>query len=125
MSYVDFEYYVNTYGGTVITAEKASVAFQSASDTIDALTYCRIVERGLDGLTPFQKGIVQRVACALAEWQEEHADMLDSPYSSYSINGVAASWGGSPSGVRNVGGTLIPSRLYAELVKTGLCYRGW
>lgn len=125
MVYVDLEYYLGTYGGTVITAENALRAFRNASDTIDVLTHCRIVERGLDGLTPFQKGIVQRVACALAEWQEENADMIDSPYSSYSVNGVAASWGGSQSGVRNVGGTLIPSRLYAELVKTGLCYRGW
>ena len=123
MSYVDLAYYLNTYGGRTITAENASRAFQNASDTIDTLTLCRIVACGIDGLTPFQKGIVQRVACALAEWQEEHADMLDSPYSSYSINGVAATWGASPN-VRNIGGTLIPSRLYAELVKTGLCYRG-
>ena len=123
MSYVDFEYYESTYGGNVITAENALRAFQNASDAVDALTYCRIVERGLDGLTPFQKGIVQRVVCALAEWQEEHGDMIDSPYSSYSINGVAATWGASRN-VRNIGGTLIPSRLYAELVKTGLCYRG-
>lgn len=123
MSYVDFEYYESTYGGNVITAENALRAFQNASDAVDALTYCRIVERGLDGLTPFQKGIVQRVVCGLADWQQENADMLDSPYSSYSINGVAATWGASQN-VRNIGGTLIPSRLYAELVKTGLCYRG-
>ena len=123
MSYVDMAYYWNEYGGISITSENAQRAFQRASDAVDALTFCRIVQRGLDALTPFQKGIVQRVVCALAEWQEEHADMIDSPYSSYSINGVAATWGGSPN-VRNIGGTLIPSRLYAELVKTGLCYRG-
>lgn len=125
MSYVDLDYYLNTYGGTVITAENALRAFRTASETVDVLTFCRIVERGIDGLTPFQKGIVQRVTCALAEWQEENADLLDNPYSSYSVNGVAASWGVSQTGVRNIGGTLIPSRLYAELVKTGLCFRGW
>lgn len=123
MSYVDFNYYTDTYGGTVITAENASRAFQSASDTIDALTFCRIVERGFEALTAFQQGIIQRVACALAEWQIENADFLDSPYSSYSINGVAASWGNSQN-VRNIGGTMIPARLYTELIKTGLCYRG-
>ena len=123
MSYVDYSYYIDTYGGTVITAENASRAFQLASDTIDALTFCRITEGGFEALTAFQKGIIQRVVCALAEWQEENADILDNPYSSYSINGVAASWGASKN-VRNIGGTMIPSRLYAELVKTGLCYRG-
>ena len=123
MSYVDYSFYKDTYGGTVITEETAPKAFQRASDTVDSLTFCRITERRFDALTSFQRGIVQRVVCALAEWQEESADMLDSPYSSYSINGVAATWGAS-QGVRNVGGTMIPARLYAELIKTGLCYRG-
>lgn len=123
MSYVDYQYYTNTYGGSVIAAIDASLAFERASATVDALTHCRIVKRGIDDLTDFQKDIVQRVVCELAEWQEENLDMLSSPYSSYSINGVSASWGASQS-VKHVGDTLIPSRLYAELVKTGLCYRG-
>lgn len=123
MSYVDYEYYSNTYGGNAITAENAPRALQKASETVDTLTYCRIVARGLDGLTSFQKGIVQRVVCALAEWQEDNADLLDAPYSSYSINGVAATWGATQN-VKQIGGVMIPSGLYAELVKTGLCYRG-
>lgn len=123
MSYVDYEYYTGTYGGTTITADNALRAFQSASDAVDTLTYCRIVERGLDGLTPFQKGIVQRVVCSLAEWQEENGDLLDAPYNSYSINGVSVSIGAALN-VKQIGGIMIPSRLYAELVKTGLCYRG-
>ena len=123
MSYVNYEYYSNTYGGNAITAHDAPRALQKASDTVDVLTYCRIVDRGVDGLTPFQKGIVQRVVCALAEWQEDNADLLDAPYSSYSINGVAVSLG-TAQNVRQIGGVMIPSGLYAELIKTGLCYRG-
>lgn len=123
MSYVDYEYYSNTYGGNAITADNAPRALQKASDTVDVLTYCRIVDRGVDGLTPFQKGIVQRVVCALAEWQEDNADLLDAPYASYSINGVAVSLGKAQN-VRQIGGVMIPSGLYAELIKTGLCYRG-
>lgn len=123
MSYVDYEYYSNTYGGKTITADNAPRALQKASDTVDVLTYCRIVDRGVDGLTPFQKGIVQRVVCALAEWQEDNADLLDAPYASYSINGVAVSLGKAQN-VRQIGGVMIPSGLYAELIKTGLCYRG-
>lgn len=123
MSYVDYEYYSKTYGGKIITAEDAPRALQKASDTVDALTYCRIVERGVDGITPFQKGIVQRVVCALAEWQENNADLLDAPYNSYAINGVSVSVGAAKT-VKQICGVMIPSGLYAELVKTGLCYRG-
>ena len=123
MSHVNYEYYANTYGGTAITADNAPRALQKASDTVDALTYCRIVERGVDDLTPFQKGIVQRVVCALAEWQENNADLLDAPYNSYAINGVSVSVGAAKT-VKQVCGVMIPSGLYAELVKTGLCYRG-
>lgn len=122
-NYVDYDYYIRTYGGTAITAENAPKAFQTATKTIDTLTYCRIVERGLEGLTAFQRDIVQWVACALAEWQVENADILNNPYSSYSINGVSASW--SPgANIRCVSGVMIPTSIYAELVKTGLCYRG-
>jgi hypothetical protein len=53
----------------------------------------------------------------------KHADILDNPYNSYSINGVTASWGAA-QGVKNINGIMIPARLYSELVKTGLCYRG-
>lgn len=123
MSYIDYKYYTETYGGSIITASDAPKAFQTASNTIDVLTYCRIVSRGLDGLTEFQKGIVQWAACSLADWQTENADMLNSPYNSYSINGVSASWG-SGSGVQNINGVVVPASVYSELKKTGLCYRG-
>jgi hypothetical protein len=123
MSYADYEYYINAYGGNTITAENASKTLQNASDTIDVLTYCRIVSRGFGSLSEHQRGIVQKVTCALADWQLENEDMLASPYSSYSINGVAATWGAS-AGVRKINGVMIPNNLYAELVKTGLCYPG-
>lgn len=123
MSYVDYDYYVNTYGGNIITAENAPKIFQEASNTIDSLTYCRIVSQGLDGLSDFQRDIVQNVTCALAEWQTENADLIMSPYSSYSINGVSATWG-TGAAIKKINGILIPYNLYAELIKTGLCYTG-
>ena len=123
MSYVDYEYYSKTYGGKIITAEDAPRALQKASDTVDVLTFRRVAERGVDGLSPFQKGVVQRVVCALAEWQVDNADLLDAPYTGYAINGVSISVGGA-SNVRQICGVMIPSGLYAELAQTGLCYRG-
>jgi hypothetical protein len=90
---------------------------------VDSLTYCRIGSAGLEALTAFQQKVIKWVTCALADWQTENADILDNPYSSYSINGVAATWGKSV-GVRQVNGILIPNQIYAELIKTGLCYPG-
>ena len=123
MSYADYQYYTEIYGGSVITAEDAPKTLQNASDTIDVLTYCRIVSRGLEGLSEYQKGVVQKITCALAEWQAENSDLLASPYSSYSINGVTATLSDG-AGVRKINGVMVPSNLYAELVKTGLCYPG-
>jgi hypothetical protein len=123
MSYVDYEYYTKTYGGTIIAAKNAPKSLQIASNTIDTLTYCRIVECGLEGLTAYQRSIIQWVTCALAEWQTENEDILNSAYSGYSINGVSATWSAG-AGVRQIGGIIIPASIYAELAKTGLCYRG-
>lgn len=123
MAYVDYNYYTETYGGTHIAESEAPRALQTASGVVDSLTYCRINSVGLESLTAFQQDIIKRVTCALADWQTENADILDNPYSSYSINGVAASWGKS-AGVRQVNGVLVPTRIYAELIKTGLCYPG-
>lgn len=123
MSYADYFYYTDVYGGTVITAEESKKALQAASDAVDTLTYCRIVSRGLEALTDFQKGIIKRAVCSLADWQHENADILDNPYSSYSINGVSATWGNNP-GVRKINGVMIPSQIYSELIKAGLCYPG-
>lgn len=123
MAYVDYKYYTETYGGNRIADSEATRALQTASDVIDSLTYCRINSVGLESLTAFQQDIIKRATCVLADWQTENADILDNPYSSYSINGVAATWGKSV-GVRQVNGVLVPTRLYAELIKTGLCYPG-
>lgn len=123
MAYVDYSYYTETYGGNAIAASEAPRAFQMASNIVDSLTYCRINSVGLEALTDFQRDIIKQVTCALADWQTENADILDNPYSSYSINGVAATWGKS-AGIRQVNSIMIPNRIYAELVKTGLCYPG-
>ena len=123
MSYVDYDYYVNTYGGTIITAETAEKSFLKASRTVDALTFCRTSSRPIESFTGFQADIIRRVVCELAEWQTDNADIINSPYSSYSINGVSASWGKSV-GVRTINGVLIPNSIYSELIKTGLCYTG-
>jgi len=122
MAYADYDYYVNTYGGTVLTDEDtANVALTKSSDTIDALTYCRITAAGgIDELTEFQQEVIRDVCCKLADWQTENSEYLDSPLSSYTINGVSVNFSGSS--VTEVLGIKIPAVLYAKLKSTNLCW---
>lgn len=101
---------------------EALLYLSKASRDIDTLTFNRIVERGLENLTDFQREIVTEVTCRLARWEWENADLLDSPLSGYSINGVSAQFGASEH-VTAQDGVLIPRQLYGLLQQTGLCCR--
>lgn len=93
-----------------------------ASRDIDTLTFNRIVERGFENLTDFQREVVTEVTCCLAGWERANSDLLDSPLSGYSINGVSAQFGAA-AGVTVQDGVIIPRHLYRLLEQTGLCCR--
>jgi hypothetical protein len=88
---------------------------------VDTLTFNRIVERGYESLSDFQREIVTEVTARLAEWEMVNSDLLDSPLSSYSVNGVTAQFGGVNVTVRD--GVVMPQQLYGLLEQTGLCCR--
>lgn len=123
-SYATAQYYLNDYGGTSIAADALERALFTASRHIDTLTFNRIVDKTFDGLTPFQQEMIQRVTCALADFETENADVLQSAISGYSINGVSLNFGSSGT-VRNRSGVVLPDALYGELAQTGLTYRGF
>lgn len=100
--------------------EELGLALERASRDVDSLTWNRIVKRGFDDLTAFQQQIVTQTVCRLAFWQTEQGDLLDSPLSGYSINGVSAQYGDSQA-VTIQNGVMIPKRLYRLLEQTGLC----
>ena len=52
----------------------------------------------------------------------ENAELLESPLSAYSINGVSMSF--DKSKIVRVGGVTTSSEVYGLLMQTGLCYRG-
>lgn len=113
-----------TYG--CLLGEDAEIAEQwlrRASRDIDTLTVNRIPARGgLEQLTAFQREIVTEVCCRLAVFELENAELLDSAVTSYSINGVSASFG-SGWGVTTKNGVVLPVNLYQHLCQTGLCVR--
>lgn len=93
-----------------------------ASHDVDTLTFNRIRAGGFDRLSEFQRELVTEATCRLAAWELENAGLLDSPLSSYSINGVSAQFG-ETAGVTVRDGVIIPRRLYRLLEQTGLCCR--
>lgn len=100
-------------GGT----EGADDASLTAAAHIDVLTFCRI--RDFTALTEHQQKIILDVHEKLTAWESENSDLLDSPFSSYSVNGVSMSLDGK---LVTVGGVCVPASLYSLLRLTGLCY---
>lgn len=120
--YATQEYYYNTYHGTAIPPEDLERYLHQASRHIDALTYNRIVGRGISGLTPYQQEVVKEVCCLQAEFECENADEINSILSSYSINGVSAQFGQSWN-VYMDKGVAMRRDVYSLLSQTGLCCR--
>lgn len=113
-------YYESGYGGSLIPEDSLRRFLIQASRHIDTLTYNRIVGRGFNNLTEFQKNVIQEVVCRQAEFEYENADEISSVLSSYSINGVSAQFGSSWN-VFTDRGIAMKRDDYALLCQTGLC----
>lgn len=118
--YATERYYESNYGGSLISEDSLRRFLVQASRHIDTLTYNRIVGRGFDNLTEFQKNVIQEVVCCQAEFEYENADEISSILSSYSINGVSARFGSSWN-VFIDRGVAMKRDDYALLCQTGLC----
>lgn len=119
-AYVTESYYINTYGGRTVPEENLKSALHQASRHIDSLTYNRIVGRGFDNLTDFQKEVIREVICLQADFECENTDEINTVLSSYSINGVSASFGSSWNVFMDKG-VAMKRDIYALLCQTGLC----
>ena len=118
--YADYEYYSVEYYGQM-PQEEANGALKQASRHIDALTYNRIKGRGFENLTEFQQGIIKEVACMMADFEHNNADMINSLVNSYSINGASISFSGEAVNCQLVNGVVVQRDVYAYLCQTGLC----
>lgn len=95
----------------------------SASRHIDSLTFNRIVAKGFENLTEFQKELVKTVCFDMANFEYENSDLINSVLQSYSVNGVSMQFGSSWN-VAVIDGVAIRRDTYNLLMQTGLCYRG-
>ena len=73
-------------------------------------------------MTEYQQDIIKEVICEQADFEYENADEINMILSSYSINGVSASFG-SGWNVYTDKGVAMKRDTYALLSQTGLCCR--
>lgn len=105
-----------------IPLEDLQHALRRASRHIDALTYNRINDLGFDHLTRFQQELIKEVVCQQADFEAENEEQINMILSSYSINGVSATFGSSWN-VYADKGIAMRRDVYATLCQTGLCCR--
>lgn len=118
--YADTDYYTNEYKGSVILDDQLNKALKQASRHIDALTYNRIVGRGISTLTEFQQDIIKECCCELADFEYENADYIESVLKQYGINGVNMSFEANWN-LKMQNGVAIKADIYQKLCQTGLC----
>lgn len=118
--YVDASYYSGEYQGTVIPEDELNKALKQASRHVDALTYNRIVGRGISSFTDFQQDIIKECCCELADFEYENADYIENVLQNYGINGVSMSFGESWN-LKIQNGIAIKTSTYQKLCQTGLC----
>lgn len=121
--YADASYYAGEYDGRIIPTDELNKALKQASRHIDALTYNRIVGRGISNLTEFQQDIIKECCCELADFEYENADYIESVLKQYGINGVSMSFEASWN-LKIQNGIAIKTNTYQKLCQTGLCRPG-
>lgn len=122
--YVDSKLYSQVSKDSNIPEDEVEKYIKEASRNIDVLTYNRIVKKGFDNLTEFQKDIIQEVCCEQASFLYENEEMLKTYLSGYSINGVNMAFGNSWN-VYTASGVAMDKSVYEKLSMTGLCCRSF
>lgn len=108
--------YKTTFGGSLIPDAELDAYLQKASDTVDRLTYSKIVARGWDNLTLLQQNSVKTAICYQAEHLYSYGDISPN-LASYSVGGNSVNLG------NNVDMRYSP-QAKEYLKSTGLMYRG-
>lgn len=119
--YVDETYYKENFLGKISDADLPKKLLQ-AQRHVDSLTFNRIVGIGFDNLTPFQQSVIKEVVCLQVDFEEENKELLQSFFSSYSINGVSMDFSKSWN-LHLDNGVAMQKSTYEMLKQTGLTDR--
>ena len=120
--YVDANYYINQYHGTVLTGNDIEKYLKLAQEKIDEITFDRIIGIGFDNLTTFQKEKVGDAICSQAEYISENGYDNEGDVSSYSVLDITVNEKDSNSESEKLG---MSSYAYSQIKKTGLTCRSF
>ena len=101
-----------------IPALELEAALSHAWQDILAMTY----DRAGGELTEFQTEILRQCTVDQADFRAQYGDSLDNALQSYGIGDVSMAWDNSR--LRQLGGVYTSPRIEAQLIRTGLLYRG-
>ena len=121
MAYATVSDFLKKYPNTPLQEREITAALAESSTDVDSLTFNRICEVGIENLREFQKEKVSEAVVLQANFRTENAELLQSPLSSYSINGVSMSFGGKS--LVTCGDVLTTRSVTAALAQTGLMCR--
>lgn len=121
MAYATVSDFLKKYPNTPLQEREIAAALAESSTDVDSMTFNRIREVGFENLTEFQKEKVCEAVVLQANFRTENAELLQSPISSYSINGVSMSFGGK--NLVTCGDVLTTRSVTAALAQTGLMCR--
>lgn len=119
--YSNYNYYVNTYGGTIFTNEDDFNKYAKiASDIIDILSFNRI--KFVHRLSEYETDVLNEATCEIAEFQFTNKDDLNSLVSplsltSSSVQDVKYTWDNNSvySSCFVINGILINKLTYRKL----------
>ena len=111
----------NDYTKMGLEGTPGSSQFELASDAIDALCFGRIRKIGFANLTEFQQEKVKKAVCLHVSFLQTYGDLLNSPLSSYGINGVSMSFDAAK--VVTQGGVTTDQAVMQQLRQSGLATR--
>ena len=95
--------------------------FELASDAVDALCFGRVRKIGFANLTEFQQEKVKKAVCLHVLFLQNYGDLLNSPLSSYGINGVSMSFDAAKVVIQ--GGVTTNQAVMQQLRQSGLATR--
>lgn len=124
--YATSEYYVNDFKGVKIPSDEIDRYLQDATEKIDSITCNRIVARGFDNLTEFQKEKVQKAVCYQAEYIFENGynDENKQDIASYSVLDISVN-ANTDKKKTQAEKKCMSERAYDLISKTGLNTRGF
>lgn len=124
--YVASEYYTSIFKGKSLPKDEIERYLQEASEKIDSITFNRIVAKGFNNLTDFQKEKVQRAVCYQAEYIFENGynDEDNQDIASYSVLDISVNIK-TDSKKTQAEKECMSEMAYDLINKTGLATKGF